>query len=174
MMNSQIDAQIANIARQGAMFNMASQGTGNPAMMIKLMAPQGQQEALMKDLKAKMDTENNIKNMMDSFDFVAKHNTLLNKLNPVAQSEIDAAWDPKMVKLAHESAGRFNLEELPIMNKYKPKPLDPPATIQKKKMDFYNDMISRANFPSLEPYGVKPMSMGGGEPLKVRFKRSGS
>ena len=155
------DQKTAEIQHQIALSKMQQAALGgggggiNPVMAIKLLAPPGQQEALMKDLKAKQDSEGNIKNMMDAFDYVAQHNTILGKLNPQNQSRIDAMWDPKMVKLAHDSAGRFNMEELPIMNKYKPKATDDQETIAQKKLGFLNDMKSRMSFPSLEPYGVR-------------------
>lgn len=156
------DQSTAQLMHQMATTRLQQQAMGggdgsgvNPVMAIKMLAPAGQQEALMKDLKAKRDTDANIQNMLGAFDNVAQKNTIMNKLNPQAQSQIDADWDPKMVKLAHESAGRFNLEELPIMNKYKPNALDTANTIAQKRQDFLSDMSSRSSFPSLEPYGIK-------------------
>lgn len=153
---AQLQHQMAMAKMQQAVMGGGQGGQGmNPVMAIKLLAPPAQQPALMKDLKTKQDTDGNIQNMLGAFDRVAGKNTILNKANPQAQSQIDADWDPKMVKLAHESAGRFNLEELPIMNKYKPNALDTSSTIAQKRQDFLSDMTSRAHFPSLEPYGVR-------------------
>jgi hypothetical protein len=145
---------LAPIAQRQALFDMQKRGQANPAMAIQILAPEGQREPLMKDLQTKQNMDRANQDLMNTFDYIAKNNTVLNKLNPQEQSRMEGMLNSKLLGLAHASAGRFNMEEVPYVKSAFPNATDDAKSIAQKRQSFQQMLQEKAAFPSLEPYGV--------------------
>ena len=145
---------LAPIAQRQAVLGAVQKGNVNPSTVIQYLAPEGQKEALMKDLQTKQGMDSANQDLMNAFDYSAKNNTVMQKLNPQAQSRLSAVIDSKLMGLAHASAGRFNMEEIPYVKAQFPSATDDKQTIALKRQNFQKMLQEKAHFPQLEPYGV--------------------
>lgn len=143
-----------------ALSQTAKNSSIDPATKIQFFAPPAQKEALMKDLQTKqnMDSANN--ELLKAFDYISAKNTPLNKLNFQEQQRMSSMIDSKLLSLARESAGRFNMEEIPMMKTMFTSALANPETKQVMRQNFVEHLASKSHFPSLQMYGVNSWQPG--------------
>ncbi len=117
-----------------------------------------------KEYAAAQQMTRHLDNAMRQFDTVANTTKLAYKTNPMNIGKMytgteAAQLNDTFLKLARDSAGRFNEAELPLMReKYDPRFGDDDQQIAIKKQALMNHILESMNFPHLAMVGVKPPS----------------
>lgn len=167
----QLDIQAAPLMQQlslrQAAFRGMRQGNVDPSMIIQYAAPEKDREKLMKDLEEMQGSVKAGDNLRSAFDQLSRINSVKNRaVHPLdTKREVDAIIGSVIPGLSKETAGRFTEQDASYLEKLMPAPGESDQTQKIKKQRMEALVNEKLNFPSLEPYGIKP---------KAKYKSSSS
>lgn len=159
-----LKVQNAGMAKQFAMGLAMSGGQNaqgpaapqNPALMIRMVVPEGQQKAAFDELKEAQTMTRFKDNTMSAFDKVEKLATVSNNLMSPLQTgrQIDAILDPIITSLSKETAGRFTEADSKFLRSLFPRAGDSAETSAAKRHQLNALISEKMNFPMLQSYGI--------------------
>lgn len=157
-----LQMKVAPMMQQMAMRKAMMSGGGSPEMKIRMMVPEGQQQAMFKQLG---DAQNMIKtrdNLVSAFDKVNKLSTIGGTITSPLQTgrQRDAIVKPLLAQLSKDSAGRFTEADAEYIENLFPARGDSEKTVNLKRQQLNSFVSSKMHFPELNAYGIDPTSSG--------------
>jgi hypothetical protein len=150
---------ISQLAMRRTLMNQTQNGKIDPATYIRMVVPEGQQQAAYKELGEAQEASKARDNALHSFDEMNNLNTVGNRIGSPIQSKsrVDALRNNLAVQIARASAGRVNEYEFEAAKQLFPKPGDDEKTIQLKRTQLNKFMNEKMNYPMLKSYpGLMP------------------
>lgn len=164
-LNGDLLKQNAGLIQQGAARAILTQGMGtgqvpnrDPATMIKVLAPEGEQAGLFKELKSAQDMSKGKDNLLGAFDQLNGLNTVGNRVAHLGfePAKVNAIRDPLLAQLVEDSEGRITPQDTEMIKSLFPSPGDAPDTLSVKRNQLNKFIGEKMNFPSLQYYGFNP------------------
>jgi hypothetical protein len=162
--NASVLSQIAMRRTLLGSMNMGGGGAGgtNPSMVIRMLVPEGQQQAAYKELGEAQGSMKARDNLLGAFDKLSKINTIAGRITSPIQTpkQVNAIVGPLLAQLSKETAGRFSEADAEFLKPLFPAPGDDDGTLRLKKAKMMSLIQEKMNFPILSSYGVN-LGVGG-------------
>lgn len=147
----------SQIAGKKVMAQMAGGPGGlDPSMMVRMRVPENRQQEAYKEVKDQQNINAINKNAMESFDNVAKMQTVWSRLmDPIqSASRIDAEWDPMIDKITKLNEGRVTPITVEMINSLKPLVRDDQGTLNIKRQKLLRLLSGERSSPVLDSYRI--------------------
>lgn len=171
----QLDMQAAPILSQMAMrkalLSGMQSGQTDPSMTIRMIVPEGQQQAAYKELGEAQGMIRAKDNILGAFNQLEKINTIGGRVGSPLQTskQVSAIKGPLIAQLSKETAGRFTEADSKFLDGLFPAPGDSAETIVTKRAQMNKLISEKMNFPMLHSYGIRL----GNQSSTGRFGESG-
>ena len=131
-------------------------GTANPAVAIRALVPEGQQQEAFKAYEEAQNMSKAKDNILTAFDKLANINTVGGRVTSPIQTakQVAAIKDPLVAGLSKQTAGRFTEQDAKFLDGIFPAPTDDANTIKIKRAQVNKLVSEKMHFPMLEAYGL--------------------
>jgi hypothetical protein len=164
-LRQQAAAGLSQAAMRKALLGGANSGQLPPEYVINAMLPQGEDKnQTLKELKDARDAVNLRDNALDSFDQVAKLNTVAGTLNPETQLKIAALKNATLDKLTKDTSGRVTPETVHLIGSIFDTKFANQDTINVQRRELDKLLTQKMNYPRLNNptigLGIDPFRLG--------------
>lgn len=153
---------LSQIAMRKSLMNGAAQGKVAPEMVIRALVPKEQQKAVLDQLKEAQDMSATRDNLLQTFDKVAKINTLSNRAaNPIqATKQVDALLAGVIPSLSKATAGRYTEQDAGTIEKMLKTLGGDDKTMRVQRAALDRLASEKMHYPELKQWGIDPTSFG--------------
>lgn len=153
---------LQQIAMRRTLLGAANQGKADPALVIRAIVPQNEQEKYQKELGEAQSVVQARDNIMSAFDQLSQINTVGNRIKHVGfePAAVSALRDPLIAGLSKETAGRFSEADAQFIGSLFPAAGDSPETLKTKRIQIEKIATQKMHYPMLKSIGINVDSMG--------------
>lgn len=151
-------AALNQAARMSVAFKQVGQQEGgNPSLQVEALVPKEEQKEAYKELGEQQNINQANKAALESFDKIAKLQTVSNRLGSPIQSrkQIGAEWGPTIEKLTKTQSGRTTPMNVDLFASLEPKVTDSSETVALKRKRFVDLIEQGRSTPVLDSRGIK-------------------